>query len=71
MVAGLGTTIICALGSAIVSYNNSIKYSMIIFGVAFLAVMLLILLYMKDRVGLEPQEYKKKDINYKEYVSLK
>lgn len=71
LVAGIGTTIICALGSAIVSYNNSIKYSMIIFGVAFLAVMLLILLYMKDRVGLEPQEYKKKDINYKEYVSLK
>lgn len=71
LVAGIGTTVICALGSVIVSHNNSIRYSMIIFGVAFLAIMLLMLLYMKDRVGLEPQEYRKKDINYKEYVSLK
>lgn len=71
LVAGLGTTAICALGSVIVSYNNSIRYSMIIFGIAFLAVMLLMLLYMKDRVGLEPEKYRKKDINYKEYISLK
>lgn len=71
LVAGLGTTIICALGSMIVSYNNSIRYSMIIFGVAFLAIILMVLFYMKNRVGLEPQEYRKKDINYKEYVSLK
>lgn len=71
LVAGLGTTIICALGSMIVSYNNSIRYSMIIFGIAFLAIILMVLFYMKNRVGLEPQEYRKKDINYKEYVSLK
>ncbi len=71
LVAGIGTTVICMLGSIIVSHNNSIGYSMIIFGVAFLAIILLILLYMKDRVGLEPQEYRKKDINYKEYISLK
>lgn len=71
LVAGLGTTVICALGSVIVSHNNSIKYSMIIFGIAFLIVMLLMLLYMKDRVGLEPEKYRKKDINYKEYISLK
>ena len=71
LVAGLGTTVICALGSVIVSYNNSIRYSMIIFGIAFLVVILLMLLYMKDRVGLEPEKYRKKDINYKEYISLK
>lgn len=71
LVAGLGTTAICALGSVIVSYNNSIRYSMIIFGIAFLVVILLMLLYMKDRVGLEPEKYRKKDINYKEYISLK
>lgn len=71
LVAGLGTTVICALGSVIVSHNNSIKYSMIIFGIAFLIVMLLMLLYMKDKVGLEPEKYRKKDINYKEYISLK
>lgn len=70
LVTGIGNTIICTLGSLIVTHNN-IKYSMIIFGIIFLAIMLLVLNFMKTRVGLEPNEYRKKDINYKEYISLK
>lgn len=70
LVTGLGNALICALGTVIVSHT-SITKSMIIFGVLFLAVMLIVLQYMKTRVGLKPQEYRKKDINYKEYISLK
>lgn len=70
LVTGIGNTIICALGSTIVSHN-SIKHSMIIFGLVFLAIMVVVLNYMKTRIGLEPTEYRKKDINYKEYISVK
>ena len=70
LVTGLGSTIVCIIG-AIISSNNNLKYSTIIFSATFLVIILLVLLYMKDRVGLEPNEYRKKDINYKAYVSLK
>ena len=39
--------------------------------ITFLVIMSLVLYYMKNRVGLKPEEYRKKDINYKEYVRLK
>lgn len=70
IVTGLGNTLICIIGSVIVAYN-SISYSMVIFGGIFVAIMLVVLKFMKTRVGLKPEEYRKKDINYKEYISLK
>lgn len=69
-VIGLGNLIICAFG-AIISSNFSVKHSMIIFGVVFFTIMILILNYMRTRVGLDPSAYRKKDINYKEYIGLK
>lgn len=69
-VIGLGNLIICAFG-AIISSNFSVKHSMIIFGIVFFTIMVLILNYMRTRVGLDPSEYRKKDINYKEYIGLK
>ena len=69
-VIGLGNLIICAFG-AIISSNFSVKHSMIIFGVVFFTIMILILNYMRTRVGLDPNSYRKKDINYKEYIGLK
>lgn len=69
-VIGLGNLIICAFG-AIISSNFSVKYSMIIFGIVFFTIMILILNYMRTRVGLDPNSYRKKDINYKEYIGLK
>ena len=44
---------------------------MIIFGIVFVTIMILILNYMRTRVGLDPNSYRKKDINYKEYIGLK
>ena len=70
LVTGIGNTIVCAFGSLIVNYNN-LKISMIIFGAIFTAIMILVVIYMKNRVGLNPTEYRKKDINYREYISLK
>ena len=69
-VIGLGNLIICACG-AIISSNFSVKHSMIIFGIVFFTIMILILNYMRTRVGLDPNSYRKKDINYKEYIGLK
>lgn len=69
-VIGLGNLIICAFG-AIISSNFSVKHSMIIFGIVFFTIMILILNYMRTRVGLDPSAYRKKDINYKEYIGLK
>ena len=69
-VIGLGNLIICAFG-AIISSNFSVKHSMIIFGIVFFTIMILILNYMRTRVGLDPNSYRKKDINYKEYIGLK
>ena len=70
LVDGIGNALICAFGAGIVSGLN-IKYAVIIFGITFLVIMSLVLYYMKNRVGLKPEEYRKKDINYKEYVRLK
>ena len=69
-VIGLGNLIICAFG-AIISSNFDMKHSMIIFGIVFFTIMILIINYMRTRVGLSPSAYRKKDINYKEYISLK
>ena len=44
---------------------------MIIFGSIFTIIMIITLKFMKTRVGLKPEEYRLKDINYKEYISLK
>ena len=70
IVIGLGNLIICAFG-AVISSNFSVKHSMIIFGIVFFTIMILILNYMRTRVGLDPNSYRKKDINYKEYIGLK
>lgn len=70
LVTGIGNTIVCAFGSLIVNYNN-LKVSMIIFGAIFTVIMILVVIFMKNRVGLNPDAYRKKDINYKEYIRLK
>lgn len=70
LVTGIGNSLICAIGSIIVAHNTIIN-SIIIFGVIFGITMVLVLSYMKNRVGLEPNKYEKKDINYKAYIDLK
>ena len=70
VVTGLGNALVCIVGALIVS-NNNLKYSMIIFGALSTFVMILILIFMKTRVGLKPEEYERKDIDYKEFLNLK
>lgn len=70
IVSGLGSTLIGIIGSFIVAVFN-LKMSLLIFGIIFTVVMFGVSRYMKTRVGLKPEEYRKKDIDYKEYISLK
>ena len=56
--------IVCFIGSCALNYMD-IKYAMIFLGILFTAVAILISSYIKTRVGLKPEEYKKEDIHYK------
>ena len=60
----LGTFILLFLASKFLEIS-SIGIAYIIFGVMFLLIILLILDYMKPRLGLKPEQYNEKDINYK------
>lgn len=70
IVTGIGNTVIGLLATLIVA-RCDLRYSMLIFGVISTVLMFVIIRYMKTRVGLNPEDYRKRDINYKEYVSLK
>ena len=70
IVTGIGNALISAIASAIVSHCNLI-YSTLIFGALSTLSMVVLLKFMKTRVGLRPEQYRTKDINYKEYISLK
>lgn len=59
-----GTFSILFLASNLLEITN-IGIAYIIFGVILLILMLLILDYMRSRLGLKPEEYNEKDINYK------
>lgn len=59
-----GTFILLFIASKFLEFA-SIGISYIIFGVIFLLMLLLALDYMKPRLGLKPEEYNEKDINYK------
>lgn len=60
----LGTFILLYLASTFLEIA-SISISYIIFGVIFLLLILLVLEYMKPRLGLKPEQYNEKDIKYK------
>ncbi len=70
LVTNIANCIIGIIASSIIASNN-IKYALIIFGTATTVLMILILWYMKNRVGLKPKEYKKEDISYKEFIESK
>lgn len=60
-------SLITVLGAVIVDYINS-AYSFLIIGILSTVGILLLLKYMKPRVGLKPEEYKKSEI---EMLNLK
>lgn len=49
------------IASLILNFMN-IKYASVFIGVLFTSIVLLISLYMKSRVGLEPEKYDEKDV---------
>lgn len=60
----LGNFILLFLASRFLEIST-IGVSYIIFGVIFLLMLLLVLEYMRPRLGLKPEEYNEKDIKYK------
>ena len=67
LITGIFSTIILQVASCIMEHFNSAQ-SLIIIGFSFLIVFIFVLKYMKTRVGLKPEEYRKSDI---EYVNVK
>ena len=63
----LVASLIAVIGSIIVEYSNS-AYAFMVIGIISTACVLLLLKYMKTRVGLKPEEYKRSEI---EMLNLK
>lgn len=66
-VESIGRTLIYLLSSALLGFTST-SYAFVIIGSISILTFVFILSYMKPRVGLKPEEYDKKDI---EYVDLK
>ena len=64
IIENLFRMIICFVGSCALNYMN-IKYATIFIGVIFTIIAIFISSYIKTRLGLKPEEYNKKDIEYK------
>ncbi len=64
-VGGITASIIAMLGGWLVDVIN-IKDAFLVFGLVSLAVIILILDYMRTRFGLKPEEYRREDIEFVE-----
>lgn len=63
LIASLFRMTISAIGSYLLTFMT-IEYAMVVVGILFTMVILLLSQYMKERIGLKPEEYTKKDIAY-------
>lgn len=65
LIKNIGEILISFLGGLLLEfYTTSTSY--LIIGIVGLIVILVVLKYMKKRIGLSPEEYNKEDIEYKE-----
>ena len=65
LIKNIGEIVISFLGGLLLEfYTTSTAY--LIVGIVGLIIILLVLLYMKKRIGLSPEEYDKHDIEYEE-----
>ena len=62
-ITGIAASIMSLIGAVILDYLN-IRYAVLIVGLLFLAVMIVILDYMRTRFGLKPSQYTKEDIEF-------
>lgn len=63
LVEGIFRFIISLFASFLLEHINT-SYSLIIIGCLFMVIFTLLLDYMRTRVGLKPEEYKKSDIEF-------
>jgi len=63
LITCLGASIMSFLGAIILDYLN-IRYVIIIVSLLLLAITIIVLDYMKTRIGLKPSQYKKEDLEF-------
>ena len=63
IVEGISRFLVSLFASFLLEHINT-SYSLIIIGCLFTVILILLLDYMKTRVGLKPEEYKKSDIEF-------
>ena len=63
LITGIVASIMSLIGAVILDFVN-IKYAVILIGLLFLAIMIVILDYMRTRIGLKPKQYTKKDLEF-------
>lgn len=65
MVESIVITIVSLICSGLIAITNT-AYSFIILGLMFTAIIVVLLDYMRGKVGLKPEEYDKKEISFTE-----
>ena len=65
LVESLFSSVMCYLGSLLLDVTST-TYAITILGCVFVLAFVFILDYMRDKIGLKPEEYDKKDINFTE-----
>ena len=63
LITGIVASIMSLIGAVILDSVN-IKYAVVLIGLLFLAIMIVILDYMRTRIGLKPKQYTKKDLEF-------
>ena len=64
MIVGFFASILSLIGAAILD-GLGVKSAMLLIGLSFLAIMTVVLDYMRTRIGLKPKEYTKDDLEFK------
>ena len=70
IVYNLFSIVISLIGAALLHFSNA-STAIIIIGISMTIVMILLLDYMKDKVGLKPENYTKDDLKYSTLVLKK
>ena len=63
LITGIVASIMSLIGAAILECLN-IKYAVILIGLMFFAIIIVVLDYMRTRIGLKPKQYTKKDLEF-------
>ena len=63
LITGIAASIMSLIGAVILESVN-IQYAIILMGLLFFAIMIIILDYMRTRIGLKPKQYTKKDLEF-------